>query len=63
MKKKKNTIPYRNINDLPEDDWIRNLGPMIIYSVPLMESVKKARGSSEVQKKNPHKEKPSDSDL
>ena len=34
MKKKKNTIPYRDINDLPEDDWVLNLGPIIIYSTP-----------------------------
>jgi hypothetical protein len=33
-KKKKNTIPYRDINDLPEDDWVLNLGPIIIYSTP-----------------------------
>ena len=33
-KKNKSTLSYRDIEDLPEDDWIRNLGPMVIYSTP-----------------------------
>lgn len=62
-KKNKSTPSYRNIKDLPEDHWIRNLGPMIIYSHPSTKSPSETQSSSEEQKKSSHQEKPTDSDL
>jgi hypothetical protein len=55
MKKKKNTIPYRDIKDLPEDDWVRNLGPIIIYSTPSTKSSSETQSSLEEQEANPPK--------
>ncbi len=57
---KRNIISYK---DLPKDHWIRNLGPMIIYSTPSTKSSSETPSSSEEPENNPREEKTPDSDL